>query len=906
MSWTRILARGWGSVAWRVSIDGLPFEAVSHRRMEGTASNGAERYLGLRSDGFRFGENVHLPTSAWDAQGMRISFVDIGHRWTELFNTTPTLVTYLTADLSASGTTATVRSTAGWPNSGRFWLNSECISYVSKTATTFNGLSRGQFGSLEVMHRQSFGAHLRNPELTNWPVSIEGRRVRLYAYGHGDDPQGDGTQVWVGTARTEPSYDGVQWSFTVDALTSLFDFDLGADLEEPRGIRGIYYPYNAPLFVHLAEASQGITGRHVWTELSLSGFWETQEAFCDALTTAIAAACAAPTGGSPAVWTQGVPRAVVDGDRWAIQYVTANSGSERPVIAEIASPVDGVMNARPLDVATGARTDTVSPSTPYRLTLEPTPDTPSPGAVPRATLVNTSAPSYAAALTVPPSLRVGFDPALHPGERLYLSGPAPASDVTEVLVTWPAAADGADPVSMTLPVTATDTTSNHVDIDDRFMPGRWFAASGPRALEVEVRMTRTIAEGNLRDFLEALVAMTTTYVTTGGVPFLRPTTGSGLADIDLTDAGGGGEIDAASAGAGPIAERRKYTLLAPVSLRELIENECRLLGVYPCTNALGQITFKRLALPTPSAIESETITSGKILVDDQFYTLTRSPHGTYNTVVYRLGYDPAEDESTAIPVVIRDVLSFGRHPLPRPLTVEPKSIDPQPATIDELSRLASRVLGVFGAPYSELTIEVPLTLFNVLLGDVVAVTWAKLPSGRVDDALRARGTLGVTDRLGLVVSREWEPMAGKGTLTILLTEQRIGGYAPGARIASIDDGASESQGPFTVTLESTGYFPPGTNAETWFVAGDKIRVYQMITMDPSFNAKGTVTGVSGNTVTFTTDAPWPHALASWWSLGYDVSTSVVEGQRRFAFVAGSDGGLDWSDSSDNPPYTFGP
>src|SRR5690606_19358646 len=187
-----------------------------------------------------------------------------------------------------------------------------------------------------------------------------------------------------------------------------------------------------------------------------------------------------------------------------------------------------------------------------------------------------------------------------------------------------------------------------------------------------------------------------------------------------------------------------------------------------------------------------------------------------------LGYDPAEDESTAIPVVIRDVLSFGRHPLPRPLTVEPKSIDPQPATIDELSRLASRVLGVFGAPYSELTIEVPLTLFNVLLGDVVAVTWAKLPSGRVDDALRARGTLGVTDRLGLVVSREWEPMAGKGTLTILLTEQRIGGYAPSSRVVSVSGASGGTQ--FNVTLATTGYLPPGTNAETWFSMGYKVRL----------------------------------------------------------------------------------
>lgn len=917
MSLTRVLSSGSGAVAWRMSIDGMPYEAVSHRGMEGTASDNRVRYVGLRSEGLRFSESVHLPLSKWEAQGQRITIVDVDQRWTELFCTVPQSVTYL-ADNAASGDSViTVLSTSSFPETnGRIYLDGETIDYVSTTATTFNGCSRGRHGSLPTAHYETFGAHLRAPEITDWPVGIEGRRVRVFAYGAGDDKQGDGTQVWVGVARTEPAFDGTRWSFVADPLSSIFDFELGADLEDPRSIRGIYYPWTAPLVVGIVE--NGISTIAAMTECAIAGFWETQEAFCTALSAAIATAVS--SGNTiRGTFTQGPFIAEPRGDSWCIKYTTTSTG-DRYIQVGVNSSVDGTPSDL-LDNETSVTVpfNEVEPSKTYRVDLLPTANVPNPGAVPRTSLLSTGgSSSYSAALGVNPTNRTGFDEATNPPSRLYLSGAAPSTAVTEASIEWPASTTDGDPISIVAPITDTDTANNSLTLDPRFLPaGGPFAASGPdAAAAVKLRMTRQVAEGNLRDMLEALVGDVSTYVTTGAVPFLRPANGGLSSDIDLdTDDGatpptlrGGGVIDAAATGAGPVAEARKFTLLAPVKLRELIEHECRLLGIYPCSNASGQITFKRLALPTPTLTADGSFDASNIIVDDQVVAYERSPHGTYNSVVYRLGYDPLEDENTATPVLIRDVVSFGRHPQPRVLEVAPKTVDPDvPIPVEDLARLASRVLGVFGAPYAELTIEAPMTRFDRLLGDVVNVTWSKVPSGLVDTTAAKRGTLGVSNKIGIVIARDWEPMEAKGSVTILLTDQRVGGYVPSAKITDID-GTSGTSNTMTLTLDSA-YFPSGTTAETWFAAGYKVRLFKWNSTDASLNVTAevsTVTPPSGNVVTVKPDDAWTHSGATW-CLGFDVSTAIVKtGQKPFVYIARADGGLDWSDETDQPAFTFGP
>ena len=70
--------------------------------------------------------------------------------WMNERKTSP--LTQLTADLTKAATTVTVNSTTAFPSSGTIWIDTEAISYTSKTATTFTGCTRGVLGTFARKH----------------------------------------------------------------------------------------------------------------------------------------------------------------------------------------------------------------------------------------------------------------------------------------------------------------------------------------------------------------------------------------------------------------------------------------------------------------------------------------------------------------------------------------------------------------------------------------------------------------------------------------------------------------------------------------------------------------------------------------------------------------------------------
>ncbi len=75
---------------------------------------------------------------------------------------------HLTAALTASATTATVDSTASWPPSGFFMIDSEYFTYSSTTPTTFIGLARGVSGTVAA-------GHANNARVSRSEVVTEGQ-----------------------------------------------------------------------------------------------------------------------------------------------------------------------------------------------------------------------------------------------------------------------------------------------------------------------------------------------------------------------------------------------------------------------------------------------------------------------------------------------------------------------------------------------------------------------------------------------------------------------------------------------------------------------------------------------------------------------------------------------------------
>src|SRR5690606_13079396 len=220
-----------------------------------------------------------------------------------------------------------------------------------------------------------------------------------------------------------------------------------------------------------------------------------------------------------------------------------------------------------------------------------------------------------------------------------------------------------------------------------------------------------------------------------------------------------------------------------------------------------------------------------------------------------------------------------------------KSEDGAPVTYEDAVQVGHRILSVYGAPYQVVTLAVDLRRFALRLGDVVSVTWSKIPGND--------GTLGVSSKVGIVLGRRFEPMRARGELMVLLTEQRVAGYVPGAKITSIS-GTSGGTGPFVLTL-SSDYFAGSDDAETHWQAGDKIRVYKWGSSTASADT-GEVTAVSGFTVTITTDSAW--TTTGTWAIGSQVSTAIDEAnQQAYVYIGSSARQVAWSGSTD-PAFTL--
>ncbi len=861
------------------------------------------RIHGLKSDGFVFGQKVDLVTAKAEGSSFRVKFVN-PKEGAALFGRRPSAVTYLTSDETNTATTIRCAGAGAFPTSGRAYVNTETFEYTATSTAGFLGCVRGDWESLAQYHYTADGERQRYPEITDHPVVLEGRRVRFYAYAPGDDKQGDGTLVWVGIASTDANFNGIVWSFQVDSMFRVLDQDVGGDLKDPTPIRGIYYPESGPLVLRFYEANSTAAppSGSVTTEgaIAIAGFWETNAAFVAALNTAIDAELTARS------FNQTDFRAVEDGDSWAIEF-TADLSTPRYMFCESWSPtdqlgqIDNGSSGRLVGVVTAGSTYQIRQDDAY----------PSAGTVPRACWGG-YIHSREQAASLAESQKTGMD-GTHYSWRIYMGGSTAVTSNTTAMsvdVTPPDVPQLSNAFSgvFNASVSAIDASDRYIDInrpadlrpraagdDDRDPVASAFTACVASSLP-EVRLGRDYGVGGLSDFFidttTGIMAQCAQWVNTGAVPNVHPTT-SILGDVVLDTSGNELQLAAAS---NRFTAARYYSVFTEVSLRELVEHECRLLGTFPVIDNGQYITFKRLRLPSQSEGKSTPVTASLVLTDDQVLSWERAALGIYNTVRVRTGYDPIEDEHKGSVYKIRDVAAFGQSPNSRTLDIQPKSGDPGTVRYEDVVAIGSRVLGVFGGPYVYLDVDVPLTMWGTEPGDILSITWSKLPN--------TDGTLGVTGKLGLVTAVEFEPMKARGKLTVLLTDQRIAGYAPAGQVTVVSNGTSGTTGPFTVALSSDD-FPSGTTAADFFEAGDLVRVYRLDS-NSTATVLGSVDSVASNSVTWTADSNWTYSTHTW-ALGFQVATSITaDGQKVFASVSQTDGLVDYSGDTNNPPFTLAP
>jgi hypothetical protein len=858
VTWTTTKSNGSGTLSYRLHVQGCPYGFVTHWSMVKPAAT-PPRIGGLKVSGAKIKCVSNIASGELQVSGLSVSLVDLQEQATLAFGKAPTSRTWLTAACSSAATSMAVRSTAGFGTSGSLWLDSEAITYSSRSAAGFAGLTRGALSTVAQSHYIDGGGSLRFPMLTNLPRTLTGRRATLYVYGEQDDPQGDGTQIFRGIVSRAPTQRGSAWSLSIDPISSVLTRAVGADLGEPLSPRGIYYPWNRPFAMTLflgATALPGEPGDSGLIRFPVAAgdtaFFETQDDFVTYLNTKIAT----ETSG----WATTVV-AVSDGDDgWHLEATT--DATPKAVWALGPGGVDPIfLHPQNPD---GTPIIEFLASTIHRFygTAESLPGA---GTVPRGYVGQFQRGTS----TGIPALNTTF-----PARRIYIGGVASLSSfVDAVSVEFSAFGDEAQ---TTMSGEATPSVSP-----------RFLAFNAERTAEVtnlysrgftsaalpKIRLGRTYASGgSVWTAINAIIAAQAAEINAGSVPDLQ----SG--DFDSTS---WSELDATWQPR--IVRSRTFTSFVDVPLVDLVREELKLAGYALGLSATGTLAIFRLRRPVTTEAGATSILSLKI--DKGLPTWDPNGAGLVNTVKIRRGYAPIDDDFVGPTAVVRDVAAFGSSPRPYLLTIEPKSFpsDGQ-ETNAECVEVTARIVSVLGFDYAIVMGDVGLRHFDSCIpGAVVSITSPHLANA-------SDGTRGVSAMPALVVGREVDLDAGRISCTFYVPLSRASGYSPGAKLTGNSSVAGNT---YDLTCD-TYTFPSGTDAEDWFVVGDRVRVFRWDSTTAG-TLVGTVVsgGAGGNVRRVTFDGAWTPG-ADTWRMGFAVSTdaSLVSTQLRFVVLADSAGRID--------------
>lgn len=888
MTWSTTIATGRGSIRARLSIEGVAVEAVTHADMVTTTADGRERVNGLSLRGVKLSQRADIVRATVEASGATFLMADIDGAWTAAFDTSPTATTWLDASATATATTLRVKSTSGFSTAGTIWIDSEAIKYTGTgtAAATFTGLTRGVWGTLAQNHYIPGGAFLRYPAVTNQPILYTGRRVRLYVYGRGDSPTGDGTQIWLGVLRGEPRFEAASWSLYVDPISSILDQEVGADLGPPVTPRGIYLASNPNYegtafqdkfviaYVNRIAYTSGtsttlpdpnISGTPVTID---AGLYETQQDLLDAIQAALDA-----LQSSWATKIYVLPHELTG--TYFFQYQAGANPDGLRISTGMAEPYptepyfDGNVqtSADTYDPDTRTAITSMAQNSVYYTLPEPVRTRPGAGLVPRGWF------------------NVKHRTGTYPGRRIYLGGAVGVTDFTsDAIISWNDPVGGS--TERSYEINAIGSATRYLELRTESPPASrdgvtfYFTPANLPTIRLGRAYNGYPGEG-VYSLLKTLEEANAAQLNTGAVPSFRSGDWSSASWLS------------AISGADNLARDRRYNSLKPVKLTDFVSPDLQLAGLYLAFDTDGKLTVKRLRLATSTEVGTFAITNANLLTDNGFPTFERGAVGQYNGLEVHEGYDAISDDYTQLPIIVRDAAAYGQSPIARSVKIEPKSAYQfGAASYDSVVSIAKNVLGIFGGPYAYVTCDVPLTAFSVVLGSTVSVTTAHLPSGT--------GTRGVTSANGIVVSREIDLYAGRIELTILVSRAAIVGYAFGAKVT----GQSNTAGDTWAITVSSDYFVSGEDASDHVVAGDQVQVYRWDSATAG-TVKGEVDSVSGNVVTVTFDGTWTPGGDSW-ALAFDDADAGddTDNMRRYAYLASSAARISWTVGGSSPAKVF--
>ncbi len=870
MTFDDIIAAGGGAYEIRIEVEGWPVQYCTDGITAGALADGRLRVHGLVREGISFDETARMEEGNTDRSGFTATIVDLEAESTALFTRSPAYYTWLTGDELAADTVLKVANNSGFVVGQVIHCGNEAMLITAQPSSTVTVVTRGYWASSARRQTAVAGAGLQFPEVTSDPVTLTGRRVWLYAHGSDELATSDvGKLLYRGVIRAEPRLNGVcEWSLEVDSLLSILDQEISAKLDDV-SIRGIYYPADSCLYVRLMQglsADLASVGLGIEATVYLAGFFETQAAFAAALETLVNARMTA-VGLTGVVYVRHSP------DNWWFEY-EPDAVTPLYLLVDARSVVDGATAAfGGLVDPGGSPRNTVAAATVYSVPWlagslrqllihfgygrdDNLPATIDARCEPRASYGSSFASTDPSAAASYPSNVIYVDIAyeLNAGDEITITPHEFASTDDDRPAVFAAPYVGV--------IQAVTSSTGALELRD--------AAGGVakpirqqvmlRGVSPEIAAATVIGPvGDLSDFRTNLIAKSTDALP-GTVPLLITNDFEDITDV----------VREAAAGRHYLT-RRVYRFSKPVKLRELMQHECLMLGVFLTTKPDGTITVKPIRAPVPTDLLAYVLGTADRIVSNGFGTVSLSPDSFVNRANIETGYNPAKGKNEGPIFAVRDVRSISR--LRREYTVEikPKARAERGITSsDNPEDIPMSLFGVYADRYLVAEVDCSWRLFNTGIGDSVSLEAAQLPY---------QGARGLT-ATGLVIGRKFTVNEAHGSLSVLFTDQGYVGYAPAARVL----GATGAGVTWQITTEANRYAPFGVLDAQFFLVGHAVQVIEWNDASPTIVA-GTVTAVAANVIDVTFAAAWTGVGASTWNLIFDDYAVATFDQQQYAFDA---------------------
>lgn len=872
MSITSLTATGSGAIRWRVAIAGLPYELVSHEDMETTLGGNERRICCLGPEAFTsiiLAERVFPIDVLPEADSISIEVADTRERLSELFHKIPTKGTWMKIGMDASGTTLSVHNADGWAIGDYAFVNLETMEVTAVDTVNHElTVTRALWDTDARSHYvEGDGPELRSVEVTNWPRSITGRRVRIFWYGLGDSATGSGSLFWSGIVQREPEMSGAFWRLDFDPTTRILDQTLGTGLSDPVVPRGIKYDGAAlEIELSLGNDDTSVGGPDLVAEVSLGldehAFFEDQEAFVAELNTRIAAAISGWTG-NPKITAV----AVGDSD-WFFQVEIGSVA--RYIGVDATSPIDGT--TMPGLLAEGEKLDTVTAG--QLCTVDWWTTVPGMRSVPRGCYGRVGLRSRSREET-PRTSTAPF------ANRIYVDGDIDLTGVLAVMVEWPAVGSLEETTQLHF-VDSVSTANRSVDLryargsSGEFIQGRAYTSQ----LLPKIKIWRVYVQaGHVGDFVVALALDSVDETNRAGAPAISQY------DVSISAWQAVGELLSGR----PIHTLRQYTLGGEVDLGEMLMHECRLVGLFVAFSAQGALI--------PKLVRDFVETDPDITEIEIFETKDDRPTcaiqrlGTLRGAVIKSGYEPHTDEWEGPTFTILDAVANSRNPMAAMMDVKPRSTFPTSTMADAQNARDAEagiapLIAAFAYPYATYRVTTSLKHKNLLLGDGVrfATTGRWLPNPETGD--RTPRTIA-----GQIMSRTVNPARGRVVFEVRSSIEGLVGYAPSAGVTTQSNVAGNVWDLTCALRDPWGVAnwgeDEGDTLSTHFAAGYTCRLIEWAVAAPTEMECSINTVTDPGTIRVTTAGVWTPG-SNRWVLEFDETTDAVTAQERYAWYADSE------------------